>query len=253
MKNIEMVSDGKGINTARANGKVIPLEFLIDATASMLTMLSDGSTRFHSIIPALIGWLRSMTGNEMLLDNLLVTIRSFNSERVVTYAEEVLLGDLDIDALETALNATICEGGTPLGRCLDDELTYLEGMKRRLDSMGTARFQPILSVLTDDDESGMDLDNVRNVTGRLDTLLHDNRLVFLPVGIGNPGQKFSNLTRMMQEGNDCSCKVLTSRDDLTRYFRFLGQTLGVQPGKLKPEAYASFLDRWNDRNRGGQK
>lgn len=235
--NIEMVADS-ACNTARANGKLIPFELIIDQSASMSTMLDGGDSRYASVIPALISWLESMCKREMLLDNLQVTIRGFNSNGIRTYAEGVLLGDLDIDQVKHQLENTSCVGCTPLGKCLCGELAYLQNMKKQLDAKGIARYQPILALISDDEESGMD--SLTDAISQLDALLAANRLTFLPVGIGDAGTDFPNLTRMMRGGVDGECKVLTCKDDLARYFRFLGQTLGV--ARLKPTAYSDFLN-----------
>lgn len=230
------------VNAARANGKLILMYFLLDMSVSMTRRLEDGVARYIALVHVLIRWLRNLSEDEMLLDNLCLVIQGFNSNQTITFTAGTLLGDLDIDALEQTLLNAKPSGSTPIGQSVCNALDVIQGMKADWTKAGTPYFQPMLVLLSDDEAGGQD--DIAAAAKRVDTLLGKEKLVMLPVGIGNPGTRFPRLSRFIRiTGSEAG--VITSSDDLRRFFRFLNQTVpAIATGKVKMSSYGDWAANW---------
>lgn len=236
------------VNAARMNGKLLLLYILLDMSASMILPLEDGTPRFKSIIPALTTWLRSMLAKDYYVDNLQITIKGFNARECITFMEEQFLSDENINLLEQQLGAVNCCSNTPLGEFICHSLDEIEDYKDRMKKTGIGRFQPIFCVITDEDQLG--LDDAGKAISAMDTLLSENKIVFIPVGIGKKDAEFPILTRMLKcasNGEDSlMCKVISNSDDLVQYFRYVGQTVQCVNNKIyRAMSYANFQSGWH--------
>lgn len=245
---LEMVSDLKSrpgapfVNAARANGKLLLGLMILDMSASMTRTLPDGMTRYAALVEAVVRWLKAMSLDEMLLDNFYVVIQGFNSNGTVTLVDGVLLGDLDIDALEQELLSIKLAGATPIGETMSAALDMIQSKKREWNLSGIPYFEPMIVLISDDEENGQD--DISAAAERVDALLENEKLVLLPVGIGSEGASFPRLSRFVQAVGGESA-VVSSRDDLRLFFRFLNQTVpALASGKIKLSSYGSWASNW---------
>lgn len=245
--NLEMVNDrhiSSSVNPARQNGKLILLAFLLDMSGSMNTTLDNGISRYSAAVNALIQWLKKMSDNETFLDNLCITIHGFNGLQQHTFIDSVILGDIDIPALEKQLCSAVCTSNTPLGESVLAVLERFDATKKQLHSVGTQFFQPIVALLSDDESQGMNPAAVDEAAERVDALLEQKKLVMLPVGIGNPGTHYPNLNRFLAKDTTNECGVLSTTDDMQQYFRYLGMTvLAVEAGH-ELSSYSDWLKNY---------
>lgn len=203
--------------------KYVPLAFMIDNSGSTKEDLADNRRIYDAIVDALKDFLRSEDLRAMNR-RILVSVYTFGGtvKRIVAPTPLYMLDPERVAGMIGKPN-----GLTPMGKALNVALDDLQGFRaanKQYDIM-----QPIVSLITD----GKATDDMEGANERVDKLLTNTRadgtpkplVQILPVGIGEDGEVFKYLERLIQKDPaGIEARVLHSEDDLAAYMRLVKAT-----------------------------
>lgn len=205
--------------------KFIPFLFALDISGSMTTLMSNGKTRFQNAVDELERALLKLAENESLAENVHLYLYLFGNNAVTCIVDGVALCDLKIAELCQHLRSQRCVGNTPMGRCIVEALDKLKAAKEHARSMQVEYAQPILSILGD----GVPTDDMTEAKRLVGAAMDDNgqqKLLFMPMGIDEPGASFPIFEGMLEK-DQYETPVVRDAAGLREYFRLLGKTVRI--------------------------
>lgn len=200
----------------------IPLGCGLDNSGSMQNLLANGKTRFHTAVDELEKFLDKLAENSSLSENVHLFLYVFGGENVKCIVEGKALCDLNIPQIAQQLRAMPCSGRTPMGRCIVEMLDKLEAAKRAVSRAALSYAQPVLTIIGD----GLPTDSVEEAQKRIDAAMEQEqqKLLFLPLGIGDPGMSFDVFDLLLNKDRT-ETPVVSSADGLKSYFKLLNKTV----------------------------
>ncbi len=200
----------------------------LDLARSMFEKLDGGDkSKYQMAIESTIAILDQL--RPRLNTRLIVIVYSFGGaiSRVI---EPTLLKDIDSAKLPGLLHKP--QGMTPMGECIVKALDETQAMMAKYKAEGYQFTAPLLSLVTD----GEATDDMTEANARMDELLgHKPRqkVVLIPVGIGNRKEEFEKLVRLAEKdpaGNEA--RQIVKPKDFEQYVRLIaGTTLLVNNQK----------------------
>lgn len=200
----------------------VPFALLLDHSGSTGKMLLSGKTRFQTAVDELEASLQKLMANDSLAENVHLFLYLFGGDKVECIVEGKALCDIDLPQLCQTLRTITPSGKTPMGRCIEEALDKLEEAKRVVSRAALNYSQPILTIISD----GLPTDEITGAKQRIQQALaqEQQKLLFLPVGIGDPGTRFPIFETLL-ENDKLETPVVTNAEGLREYFRLLNKTI----------------------------
>ena len=200
-------------------GNYIPLGVLMDVSGSEIRPMDNGKSRYENGVSCFLECLRSLQQDETMAENVHLFLSTFADGRVLPMIEGDALYTISLPELEQKLLAVPCRGLTNMGAATCAMLDSLAAAKAAAGKLGTNYSQPMLALVSDGEAN----DSMEEAYARLDDIQERDKLVLLPVGIGNPGARFEVFDRMLAR-----CKgetpVITKAEDFRPFFKLLCKT-----------------------------
>ncbi len=208
----------------------IPLGAGLDNSGSMQHPLANGKTRFQTAVDELEKFLHKLSENPSLNENVHLFLYVFGGEEVKCIVEGKALCDLNIPQIAQQLRALPCSGKTPMGRCIVEMLDKLEEAKRVVSRAALNYAQPVLTIIGD----GLPTDSVDEAQKRIYAAMEQEqqKLLFLPLGIGDPGMTFDIFDLLLNKDRT-ETPVVSNADGLKAYFKLLNKTVrSIEKGQF---------------------
>lgn len=192
-----------------------------DKSYSMTQRMENGRTRDENAIDHTEEFLLKMQKNETMAENVHLFLYTFGGDNVTCIVAGEALCNVDVKAVCQKLRSIPCSGRTPMGRCITEMLDKMEAVKRSLPK-DTNYAQPILSIIGD----GLPTDDMSEAKRRIHAAMEQDqqKLLFLPLGIGDPGTKFEVFEELL-EHDRFETPVVHDAAGLRMYFKLLNKTI----------------------------
>ena len=208
----------------------VPFGVAIDNSGSMMNLLASGKTRFQTAVDELEKFLLKLAENATLSENVHLFLYTFGGEKVSCIVEGKALCDLNIPQLGQQLRALPCSGKTPMGHCIVEMMDRLEEAKRVVSRAALNYSQPIMTIIGD----GLPTDDLTVAKERIYAAMEQaqQKLLLLPVGIGDPGMTFDVFDVLLNKDRT-ETPVVSSADGLKAYFKLLNKTVrSIEKGQF---------------------
>lgn len=223
MNQVNYFEEGAGTIRTIECDTYCPMVAALDKSGSKNTMMSNGKTRYQNAVDELERSLLKLAENESVAENVHLYLYLFGNNEVTCVVDGIALCDIKIAELCQHLRAQRCMGNTPMGRCIVEALDKLKAAKEKARSMQVAYAQPILTLISD----GIATDDMTEAKRLVAAAMDDNgqqKLLFLPLGIGEPGAQFPVFDSMLEK-DKYETPVVRDAEGIRAYFRFLGKTV----------------------------
>lgn len=204
--------------------KLIPAGVGIDLSGSMDAKMPDGKTRYMIAVQETMALLRNLNGNESMAENVHLYLFTFGNDQVNMIIDGVQLCDVNLEALEAHLLSLRCWGNTPMGRALEVMMNSLQEAKEKARKDNNEYAQPILTLISDGEPTDDMSEAKRRIAHAMEQ--EQQKLVFLPMGIGNPGEKFAVFRDLLADDH-FETPVVRNAQGLREHFRLLGKTVRI--------------------------
>lgn len=225
----------------------IPLGVLFDASGSESRLMSNGQTRYENGISCLLDCLDDLQRNETMAENVHLFLSVFGNGQVTPVVTGDALYEISREALEKKLRAIRCQGNTNMGEATCKALGELQAAKVAVGERGLNYSQPTLMIVSDGEAN----DSMDEAMRQLDNMQENEKLVLMPVGIGDPGKAFPVFSRML-ERDHAETPVISTPEEFRSVFRLLGKTVrAIERGEFVITPYQEFGKRRNIQQAGG--
>ena len=198
----------------------IPFGGLFDVSGSENRQMSNGRSRYANAIDSLFDCLGTLQRDETLSENLHLFLSVFGNGIVRPIITGDALCEVSLDSLERELRAIQCYGNTNMGEATCNMLDALQAAKAAAGRRGVNYSQPVLMIVSDGEAN----DSMDEAMSRLDKMQETDKLVLMPVGIGDPGTAFPVFDRMLAK-NRTETPVISSPEEFRSVFHLLGKTV----------------------------
>jgi len=202
--------------------KLIPAGVGIDLSGSMDAKMPDGKTRYMIAVQETMALLRNLNGNESMAENVHLYLFTFGNDQVNMIIDGVQLCDVNLEALEAHLLSLRCCGNTPMGRALEVMMNSLQEAKEKARQDNNEYAQPILTLISDGEPTDDMSEAKRRIAHAMEQ--EQQKLVFLPMGIGNPGEDYAVFCDLLASDR-FETPVTCDAKSLREYFRIVGKTV----------------------------
>lgn len=248
-QNVHFINALKKKIPLTACSNYIPLGGLFDASGSENRRMSNGQTRYENGISCLLDCLRDLQKNETMAENIHLFLSVFGNSQVIPVITGDALCDVSLEALEGKLRSVRCQGNTNMGEATCKMLEELQAAKIAVGERGLNYSQPTLMIVSDGEAN----DSMEDAMNRLDEMQDNEKLVLMPVGIGDPGTIFPVFSRML-ERDHAETPVISTPDQFRSVFRLLGKTVrAIERGEFVITPYQQFGMHRSIQERGGER
>ncbi len=218
--NAQFINDLTAKIPLNACSNYIPFGGLFDVSGSENRLMSNGLSRYENSIVCLIDCLHKLQSDETMSENLHLFLSVFGNGQVRPIITGDALCEISLDSLEKELRAVRCCGNTNMGEAVCNMLDALLASKAAAGRRGVNYSQPVLMIVSDGEAN----DSMDAAMSRLDKMQETDKLVLMPVGIGNPGTAFPIFDRMLAN-NRTETPVISTPEEFRSVFHLLGKTV----------------------------